>query len=252
MKNQGEALAKWFLCLTVLLLPGCSGERSVEGTLPAITLRNLEESIRKAKTLRINIRYASALPNDRKENWTDGVVTLLLKDEEKVRLECYASQLGRPISDVLISDGLTTSNVSQGERNLLQTVTPKGIKDKLAVALALVGGAYATRLIRRLHPDALHELVDFEKSISVSDVSATVNDGQAKCLSYTVNIVDPEVRMNVRLTTKLWYIPKSGQVLKRTIKSTNEPDERTVTEIYDDFGLNVEIPDEKFIFKVGK
>lgn len=231
----------------VIVLAACLQDKAAEEAF-----KKIEETVRQAKTLSVSIKYASGLKAGAKENWTDGVVTLLLKDGNKVSLRCEASHLGREIHDTIVSDGSKTAVTQGGDSDNQTETTSNKLRENLTIALARVGGAYAARLTRRLAADQLNELPDYDKTLALADYKTTEDDGDAKTLTYKVTVTDTSVRLRVTLEIKVWYIARTSKILKRVFKLTGEPDERTVTETYEEFYLNTDIPDEKFKVRDGK
>lgn len=76
--------------------------------------------------------------------------------------------------------------------------------------------------------------------VAVSDVQEAPDDNKVKTLTYKI-----KVRPGHTASIKVWYDPKTFVLQKRTIRDEDR-DSGTVTETFDEFTLNADIPDEKF------
>jgi hypothetical protein len=81
-------------------------------------------------------------------------------------------------------------------------------------------------------------------TVAISNLASGPDDGAVRTLAHGRQFgtsTDP-----FQVTTKLWYDPKTFGITKRTIDAVHGGTRRFVTETFEEFTLNADIPDEKF------
>ena len=166
--------------------------------------------------------------------------TLLLKEGNKARL-ALTTRVGpkrrRLVS--VVSDGTKAKFLP--DRTARDT--PEQLNAFLTTVLTRAGFLLSTTMMSRIlsAPD-LEELPDLKPSLKVSDVKYGDDDGEAKTLTYNLTFGGGDEPIGVRL----WYDPKTFRLFKRTLRVRDKDRPRLVTETYESFVINGDIPDETF------
>lgn len=204
------------------------------------TFKKIEESIEKAKTVSIRIKYDWYRKNHEEAKRFRGSGTLLFKEGNKISLTLNGLDRDeKEIENVAICDGSTLAFRGQlwqwgpGEGKL---GGEKGVKDIFATVFARGGAAFAMDCWRLLPHGR-------EKLANAAEFSAIGEDKGGMTLSYKLT---SSLEAGVTIDVKLWYDPKDFKLLKRTLEIKGEKTVGSFTETYDEFVLNTDIPDEKF------
>jgi outer membrane lipoprotein-sorting protein len=165
-------------------------------------------------------------------------ISLLLKDDNKVRVELTMRMGGRERRGNIISDGSKLRiRFDSGDTQETPAAT-RVLWNRMLVRTGLMVGTF-------LFQDSVGngKTVDPKDFLPVSDVKKGDDDGTAKTLTFTVTLGG-----NDTAEVRLWYDPITFRIQKRTVlaKSKGKPDQGSISETYEDFTLNAEIPDEKF------
>jgi outer membrane lipoprotein-sorting protein len=221
--------------------------RRIQGILEPIRtemgleiLQKLEDSIGKAKTVRVAWKYeGDGPPGDPARGRGSGLV--LLQEGNRLRMELQMNFLGQDHKGTFISDGKRMSASLDGTPAIVYD-PPKTLRTM--VGLALVRGGGMLSLSRK-------EEQDPKTFMPVISARPGEDDGLDKTIFFTV-------RLQGGLETgeiKLWYDPKTGSPRKRTVLiKRGGQGNTTITETYQEYILDQAIPDEKFVIpgEVGK
>lgn len=202
------------------------------------TFKKIEETIGKAKTLSVKFTYSDTHGDDK----TEGRGTLEMKDGNRLRLLHSLRSGGRDFAFNIHSDG-STLTLPLGQLPEPRRV-PKTLKKGISRAIARAGLTESWFPLRRATAAESVEEVEtnLENLFEVFDVKFAVEEGAAQALTYGML----DATSKCRFTAQLWYNPKTHIILKRTLERSGSKGPIRSTETYEEFALDVEIPDEKF------
>lgn len=203
-------------------------------------LQKLEDSIAKAKTVRIAWKYeGEGPPEDPARGRGTGLV--LLQEGNRLRMELHMNFLGQEHKGTIISDGKKMSATLDGAPAVVYE-PPATVRTM--VGLALVRGGGMLSLSRK-------EEQDPKTFMPVVSARPGEDDGLDKTIFFTLKLQGGLETGEI----KLWYDPKTGSPRKRTVLIRRAGDRNTtITETYQEYVLDQAIPDEKFVIpgEVGK
>jgi outer membrane lipoprotein-sorting protein len=192
------------------------------------TFARIEQSLEKAKTAKVTCRLA--ISQGGREMTIAGA--LLLKEGNKAKITIKGAK-GDPWS---VSDGKKlTVDAFQAAADGAEFDTPQNLNVRVSAAFVRRGFLDLTELPNRIRVHG----TDPKEKLKVSDLKFGEKDGHAETLTYTLE------EGTGRAVVKLWYDPAGPTLKKRTLLIAAAP-QATVTETYDEFTLNKEIPDETF------
>ena len=209
------------------------------------TLRQIEETVAKARTFSVVVEAQSRSPrtvrsvaSGRKSETVHA--TLLLKEGDKVNLS------------VLTRNGPTRrtelSIISDGQKGRFPPGkeledTPEGLNSFLAAVVTRAGLVQSRRMLTRVfETPGLPTMADLKSQLKLSNLKHEGDDGPAKILSYTLTLGSD----NSPATIRLWYDPKSFRLFKRTVKIREKQGIRSITETYNSVIINRDIGDDQF------
>jgi outer membrane lipoprotein-sorting protein len=206
----------------------------------------IEETIEKAKTVSVKFTTEIKRADAPKADPTDAVAsgTILLKEGNKAYVNFTMGDLGLEKGLLLISDGAKVV----GKAATLEGKgidPPSDMKRQLGSAVARYPQVPLALSLWRVMiiPPARGGETDLSKIVTLSDFESSEDDGKAKTLKYKLMFKGK----NNSLQAKLWYDPISYAILKRTfVSGDGKADGNVITETYEEFILDVDIPDEKF------
>jgi outer membrane lipoprotein-sorting protein len=188
----------------------------------------LEQALEKAKSVKIKGKLQLAQGGREMTLNT----TLLLKAGNKAKIAISGAK-GDPWS---ISDGKkVTVDAMQARLDGAEWETPKDLNACVSAAMARKGFLDLTELPRRIRVYGTNP----KEKLQLSDFKFGEKDGELQTLTYSLQ------EGNGRAEITLWFEPKSLTLKKRTMVVAVTP-QATVTETYDVFALNEEVPDESF------
>jgi outer membrane lipoprotein-sorting protein len=191
------------------------------------TFKRLEESLVQAKSLRIKYRLDFA----QGDQTATATGTLLLKEGNKAKIVMVGAK-GNPWA---VSDGTkVTVDARQAAVDGATWVTPKDLNVRMATKVARWGILDLPSLPRLIR---IYENEPRER-LKVSDFAFGQKNGDLETLTYVLR--DGNGQADIRL----WYHPKSLALKKRSLSVANV--NITVTETYEEFTVNGQIPDESF------
>ena len=191
------------------------------------TFKRLEQSVQKAKSL--TLKYRLDLTQGGQTATATGV--LFLKEGNKLKVTIVGAK-GNPWT---VSDG-TKMKVDDRQAVLdgAEWDTPKDLNAKMTTAFVRRGLLDLPDFPGRLR----RYDIDPKEKIKVSDFKFGDKDGDLQTLTYVVQ------EGNGQADLKLWFDPKSLALKKRTLSVARM--NAIVTETYEEFTVNGEIPDEIF------
>lgn len=203
------------------------------------TFKKIETQIETAKTVSLKFKIeVSGKPEH------DGTGTILFKGGNKSFIEIKGG--GWDLTG--ISDGVKTYSCWGG---FTPTVTEanKNQKRNISITFARLGIIQSMTLefflgVRITMGDQGKKPVedDFRKLFEVFDIKAGEDDKESKTLTYKVKVPDDRVSADA----KVWYDPKTFMLSKLTASVNISKSISVVTETYEEFTLNADIPDERF------
>jgi outer membrane lipoprotein-sorting protein len=211
------------------------------------TFKKLEETIEKAKTVTIKFKWERK-PTKKQPTPSAASGSIFWKEGNKasVSVKFYEGQDPQLRQEwSLVSDG-TQMKASGVLEMAAKSATPKDLVSGLAKILVR-GGIYHFDSIMLLACSGNKgkeklSMEDCVGAVQVMRLKAGEDDKAAKTLGYSLVSIDPDHEI------RLWYDPASYRLLRRTY-ATNpfalDPEFR-LTETYEEFSLNADIPDEKF------
>ena len=217
---------------------------------PDETLRKIEEAIERAGTVRVRFMVSVHSPEQHKS-----VGFLLLKKGGKVH-GMVKRLNGKNEGDVIVvSDGSRLA-YKYGEEWTAEEL-PKTFYGGVTATLARLGASQAANIGAGWyhvvwHPDGCKE------TLEVSDIQAGKPDGDAPTISYTVQVKG--VNYDSRDYVRLWYEPATLKPIKRSFKTVASlranggvrKEGGEYTEIYEEYTLDAEIPDDRFRIPIEK
>jgi outer membrane lipoprotein-sorting protein len=222
------------------MLAACSRPSEPQDRTPQDILRKIEETIENAKTICVKFTYE---PTENKQDVGRYSIAMLLKDGNKVRIEEKISFRGLNAGSVIvICDGakmaaLYDPGFSPGEQD-----APATFKSGLSTALARGDTLVA---LAELSPRVGEkEVLDVKTLFQISDIEAGSDDYKAKTLTYRLKIPKLRIVEERNLNVKLWFDPLTYKLIKRTYSVGDKPG---FTEVFEEFTLNGELPDERFV-----
>jgi outer membrane lipoprotein-sorting protein len=205
------------------------------------TFKKIEEMIGQAKSLRIKFSSEEEISERRKG--TSGV--LLLQSGNRARFTENPSTRSESWS---VSDGKRVQSSRHGlyDEGITGPV-PNGIgpvsKDLVKNLKVLVSRAGCSLWGGASIAFRANMKSEFPEWLRVSQFKLGANDGQAKTLSYLLEVGEKSRPFDVTL----WFDPESFKLLKRKIAYAVDGGKQvTTTETYDEFTFDAEIPDENF------
>lgn len=203
------------------------------------TWRKLEESIVKAKTVTVRFRVEGTGAQEAPDRDLRANGTMTLKEGGKMRLEITMTTGGRERKSVLIGDGKNLSLAVDGAETR-SVPAAKGTEGLAPLLLARLGAMMSSFMpVGAGAPEG-------SLSIEVSGVKAGEDDGAAKTLQFvTTNKVREKVMSAT--DTRLWWDPKTRLPIKRVLTlRKGDAVQGTLTETYEKFELDADVPDETF------
>lgn len=191
------------------------------------TFKRFEQTLVQARSLRLKCRMDLAVGNQTAA--ATGIV--LLKEGNKAKITLTGAK-GNPWA---VSDGTkVTVDAQQAVADGATWNTPKDLNLRVATKLARWGILDLPSLPRSI---CTHD-TDPREKLKVSDFKFGEKDRDGQTLTYVVQ------EGNGAAELKLWLDPKTLALKKRTLSVAKM--NATVTETYEEFTVNGEIPDESF------
>jgi outer membrane lipoprotein-sorting protein len=216
------------------------------------TFKKIEETITSARTVSVHFTFQDPVRQ------LKGSGTYLLKEHKKMNLTykyqaLVGVQLLGGVTTVLSDGQRTLKTEASGAQQIFGAVQDTQVPITRTGFPRLMAAFYAVDvdeeqpLIKPLHPPSPDQKpLNFAKMAELKGFIGGADDNDEKTLTYFLK----EKGHSEPLTIRLWYDPKSLAIRKRTVTgklgSAGNLPETTLTEIYDDFTLNADIPDEKF------
>jgi len=202
--------------------------------------RRIEETLEKAKSL--SIKYQVELATGGQKMTASG--TVLLKEGNRLKVTLSSGGAGAVKQDAsAVSDGSTVRSLPKRPgSNETEWITPKTLNERVTVSLLRSGCFELHRLPGRMRD---HE-TNPKDSLVVSELRKGDDDSGLMTLVYTLQEGSGRGEMRV------WVDPKTWLPRKRvfTIPAQGPQRPATVTETYETFAVNVEIPNEVFTLTV--
>ncbi len=207
----------------------------------AADFQKIEETLSRAKSARITFKLESVTHGPRIENKSNHEGTLLLKGN-KVRL------VGDNRSNIL---NLSYTMISNGKRVRLRSSALRGdheleAPDNLSAAVCRFASRAGPSSVFMTVTSKEAKLDDMIDVIKVGEFKELPAEGTTKKLSYRLMIENP---MAIKIRGTLSYEAGSLRPLQRSLKITFGEDnggEANSTEVYQEYVLDAEIPDETF------
>jgi outer membrane lipoprotein-sorting protein len=206
-----------------------------EGTAEE-SYRRIEETLEKAKSLSVNYKIELAT-GDLKMT---GSGTILLKEGNRLKVTLSSGGAGIAKLDASsVSDGSTIRSLPKRPGSTeTEWVTPKTLNERVTVALLRSGCFELHRLPGRMRGYDTNP----KESLVISDLRRGDDDSGLRTLVYTLQEGSGRGEMRV------WIDPNTWLLRKRvfTIPAQGRQPPSTVTETYETFAVNSEIPNDVF------
>jgi outer membrane lipoprotein-sorting protein len=203
------------------------------------TFKKIEETVVAAKTLTSTFDVKLVKETGGEESVFKG--TVLFKSGNRMRCDAAMFRGGSQKQMMFVSDGSKVGALLDG-RNSQPKETSKDFNAALTLLFTRAG---VFHFIGGITPLFFGDGLNLEKAPSVAEFKTGEDDGNMKTLHYKT-IITPLVAPPATLDVRLWYEPKSLRIVKRTVSYRSETVSRLFNEIYEEFTLNADIPDEKF------
>ena len=198
--------------------------------------RRIEETLAKAKSL--SIKYQVELAMGGQKMTASG--TVLLKEGNRLKVTLSSADAGVAKQDASsVSDGSNVRSLPMRPGSTeTEWVTPKTLNERVTVALLRSGCFELHRLPGRMRDYDTNP----KDSLVVSDLRKGDDDSGLRTLVYTLQEGSGRGEMRVWIDPKTWLLRK--RVLTLPAQGPQRP--ATVTETYETFAVNSEIPNEVF------
>jgi hypothetical protein len=214
----------------------------------AAQFQKIEDTLTQARTVRIKFKLESVTHGPRIENKSSHEGVLLLKKGNKVHLS------GDNRSNLL---NLTYTMISNGKRMQLRSSAlnePHELEtpENLAAAVCRFASRAGPSCVFMTVTSKEANLEDMMDVIKVGEFKELPAEGTTRKISYRLMIENP---MAIKIRGTLSYEAGTLRPLQRSLKITFGEDnggEATSTELYQDYVLDAEIPDETFAIPDGK
>ncbi len=203
------------------------------------TFKKIEESILKAKTLTVKYRMLY-------KNAGDTAGFLILAQGNKVfSRDAWFETNGHVMVSGCSCDGkqIAARNNAYSEWETHQTAPDLGEEVRIELARDGIWGA-VTHPLFIVRNGFGAEDGKVKKSLVTSDFRSEPGEGKDASLSYSI----AETHLNHSGRIRLWYDPRTLALIKRELRMRfgGSDHDDLFAEIYDEFTLNANIPDEKF------
>lgn len=188
------------------------------------TFKKIEEKLLKAKTVRIKVKTVA---HNEGHPDSEGSYELLLKEGNKVY---FARSTNHKDDENLffISDGVKIATNCPGWKT---ADVPANLGSNAAITL--MREEFNLNILPQKKGASAKDLCD------LSDFKIEEADGGARILSYKMS-GDPGWKV------KLWHDPRTFKFVKRTFSIKGRTSNAILSETYEAFELDADIPDEKF------
>jgi hypothetical protein len=213
----------------------------IAGDRAASDFQKIEDALTRAKTVRIKFKLESVTHGPRIENKSSHEGTLLLKGS-KVHLSGDNRSNILNLTYTMISNGRVVRLNSSALRGAHELEAP----DNLAAAVCRFTARAGPSSVFMTVTSKEANLEDMMDVIKVGEFKELPAEGTTKKLSYRLMIENP---MAIKIRGTLSYETGTLKPLQRSLKITFGEDnggEANSTELYQDYVLDAEIPDETF------
>lgn len=205
------------------------------------TFHTIEERVGKAKTVEVAFKGEARGSRGGNEEKMDFSGALFCAAGNKVHFTLKISRNGNEHETTIVSDG-TRMKIQDGSRTQ-EKDAPKNLRGDLGTMVCRVGLFASTMFEASLRrPGEKEENRDSKGTLKVSDLKTAGDDKTAKTLSHKIRIGELEELLDGRI----WYDAMTHKLVKRTLSGTIEKDKLSITEVYESFILDGEIPEAKF------
>ncbi len=198
------------------------------------TFKKIEETVLKAPALSVKFTFEAVPRKEGDDARASGSGTMLLKGENKSRVEVETTLEGKKISLVTVCDGKRMKTMFGPQ--VQEKEAPKDARERVALAFVRVG-CFASFMVQKTEGQE----TDVRKLLSASDFKKGEDDGKAATLTFKV------ARAGETMDVKFWYEAKTHRLHKLSLDLG--PERGIVTETYEAFELDKDIPDERFELK---
>lgn len=206
------------------------------------TFQKIEDSVTHAKSVQVRFAWeASGTGEAEGRIESSGIV--LFKNGNRANLSATIVDKGKPTELCVVSDG-TTMRAKLGPKRIVECPTPKNFELGLRAALSRMGALQSVLVAHKvcmLETSQQEEALEPSKMPQLSDFKWGPDDGASKTLTYKITPDGPQSVVEV----KVWYVPKTYELVKRTITVKN-PSEGVFTEVYRDWMLDQSLDNEEF------
>jgi outer membrane lipoprotein-sorting protein len=210
------------------------------------TFQKIEESVEKAKT--VQVKFTGNIRGVGEAEGVKVTGSIQIKEGNRIRYEVKTSLDGQSQDLLVLSDGKRLS-ISTNGREVQSQDVPNNLGSQLRTGICRSGVTLAIGLLPKGEPGEQVEGQNAKKLMEVADLKSETDANQGKIVAYRLVIPKAHNSSDV----KLWYNSKTYQLLKRTSASKEDGvAQGELTETYDDFSLDVEIPDTRFELPLKK
>ena len=215
---------------------------SLQATATEDAFKKLEEAIEKAKTVSLKCT-SEAVWKGNPGTKTTATLIVFAKEGNRFSHTVTMSSDGQTGQFRTVSDG---SKIWTADFGIIPK-EPKNSLGKLAINLTRQGLLLSQLLVQ----DPGSQEKDPKELLLVSKVTSAADEGKAKTLRYEVTYKG--ALKDISADHTLWYEPSPLKLVKHTALLKEKGEEKgTVTETYETFSINGEIPDETFILPTSK
>jgi outer membrane lipoprotein-sorting protein len=198
------------------------------------TFRKIEETIRKAGTVAVRFSCESARRGDEKKVSASG--ELLLKEGNKCSYRFHKKVPGEgEVSVSIVSDGTTTQTRVNGA--LTREAATRDVQNRRLSMFLARSGLFVYQLLPALFP-GIRRGGPLE-TLEIVDAAHGKEEDSARTVRYDLKVPGQEGPA-IRVT--LFYEARTFKPLKRVVTI----EDLTITETYESFVTDSDLPDEKF------
>lgn len=222
--------------LGVLLAGVVPSALAQSGLEPGVRMGAMRNALDKAKTLKIG--FTAEL--DAKKGKGDVKGTILLGQDEKVRMELDMTFNGKSQGIITVADG-KTMRTRQPSGDIKSQPARKNMRMNIVTMLERVGIAYPLLSLR----SSDEKDPDLKKELTLSNAKFKENEKNIYKCTYTLATKD------AKFDVELWLDGKSNLPIRRVLRAEKEDQTVTITETYT-VELNPKLMDDAFTLPEAK
>jgi hypothetical protein len=210
------------------------------------TLKKIEHAIDSPKTLSFKVSIEGTGKLDGMEYTSKLSGSIFLKGVTRASIAFTGTANGKPKETRFLSDGTRCQLWSDHQRGgEIEATDALGRQIRTGFARGGVAQLDLILPIKTVPGKTPPEPLDLDKLLLLSDFKPGAEEKPLRMITYTLKTPDEE---DGTYQVRLWYDPNSYLPKKRVSVLKAKDAEGTITETYEDWAVNSEIPDGTFTF----